>query len=126
MDMRINARPVPQNGNAPPEPAPPPSDELEVLIRARYPIIYVVTWEEERVEKQLARIAAARGKKLFIWTYTAGIFRYGADPQQHRSGSTSTTDPLAALDAVLSHVESAIYLFKDFHPFTEENRANLA
>jgi AAA+ superfamily predicted ATPase len=129
METRINSRPVPQNGNAPPPPEAPtarPSDELEVLIRARYPIIYVVTWEEERVEKQLAQIATARGKKLFIWTYTAGIFRYGAETQQHRSGSTSTTDPLAALDAVLSHVEPAIYLFKDFHPFTEENRANLA
>ena len=27
---------------------------------------------------------------------------------------------------MLQHVEPAIYLFKDFHPFTEENRANLA
>ena len=33
-----------------------PEDELEVLIRARYPIIYVVSWEEERVEKQLGQI----------------------------------------------------------------------
>ena len=27
----------------------PCADELEVLIRARYPIIYVLSWEEERV-----------------------------------------------------------------------------
>src|SRR5262245_28754113 len=25
--------------------------ELEVLIRARYPLIYLVSWEEERVER---------------------------------------------------------------------------
>ncbi|HEY7091296.1 MAG TPA: AAA family ATPase, partial [Tepidisphaeraceae bacterium] len=102
------------------------NDELDVLIRARYPIIYVVSWEEERVEKQLAQIAASRNKKLYIWTYTQGIIRHGADPQTGRSGTGSTTDPLAALDAVLSHVEPAIYLFKDLHPFTEENRSNLA
>ncbi|HEY2588915.1 MAG TPA: AAA family ATPase [Tepidisphaeraceae bacterium] len=103
-----------------------PEDELEVLIRARYPIIYVISWEEERVEKQLAQIAAARNKKFHVWTYTQGIVRYGAEPQRTKSGSGSTTDPLSALDAVLQHVEPAIYLFKDFHPFTEENRANLA
>lgn len=103
-----------------------PEDELEVLIRARYPIVYVVSWEEERVEKQAAQIAAARAKKFYVWTYTQGIVRYGAEPQRAKSGTGSTTDPLAALDAVLQHVEPAIYLFKDFHPFTEENRANLA
>src|SRR5258708_986637 len=106
------------------EPTPCPTNELEILIRSRYPIIYVVSWEEERVEKELAAIALARNKKLYIWTYTLGIARYGTDQQQSRSGHSNTTDPMAALDAVLSHVEPAIYLFKDFHPFTEENRAN--
>jgi AAA+ superfamily predicted ATPase len=103
-----------------------PAEELEVLIRARYPIIYVVSWEEERVEKEIARIAAARNKKFHVWTYTQGIVRYGAETQRTKSSTGSTTDPLAALDAVIQHVEPAIYLFKDFHPFTEENRANLA
>jgi AAA+ superfamily predicted ATPase len=103
-----------------------PEDELEVLIRARYPIIYVLSWEEERVERVLADIAAARNKKFLVWTCTQGIVRFGTEPQHAKSGTGSTTDPLAALDAVLQHVEPAIYLFKDFHPFTEENRANLA
>jgi AAA+ superfamily predicted ATPase len=101
-------------------------DELEVLIRARYPIIYVVSWEEERVAQQLNAIAAKRNKKLYVWTYTQGIVKFGAEPQRAKSGSGSTSDPLAALDAVLAQVEPAIYLFKDFHPFMEENRANLA
>ena len=101
-------------------------EELEVLIRARYPIIYVVTWEEERVAEQLAKIAAQRNKRFYVWTLTQGIVKYGSETQRSKSSSGNTTDPLAALDAVLSHVEPAIYLFKDFHPFTEENRANLA
>jgi AAA+ superfamily predicted ATPase len=104
----------------------PPEDELEVLIRARYPIIYVLSWEEERVEKLVADVATARNKKFYVWTYTQGIVRFGTEPQRAKSGTGNTTDPLAALDAVLQHVEPAIYLFKDFHPFTEENRANLA
>src|SRR5262249_38661667 len=109
----------------PPSPARPP-DELEGLIRARYPIIYVVRWEEERVEQRLNAIAKHRNKQFFIWTYTQGITKFGAEPRRTKSATGSTSDPLAALDAVLAQIEPAIFLFKDFHPFTEENRANLA
>jgi hypothetical protein len=96
-------------------------EELDVLIRARYPIIYVVSWEEERVEAQLARIAAARNKKFFIWTYTQGILKHGSEPpQRSKCGGGSTSDPLTAIDTVISDADPAIYLFKDFHPFTAE------
>ena len=47
--------------------------ELETLIRARYPIIYIVSWEEKRVEDALRNIAQARGKKIFFWTITQGM-----------------------------------------------------
>lgn len=103
-----------------------PAEELDILIRARYPIIYVLSWEEERIEQELARIAAARNKKLYVWTCTQGIVKHGAEPQKTKSGTGNTSDPLSALDAVLQHVEPAIYLFKDFHPFTEEHRSNLS
>lgn len=119
---------APVNGPAPTPPLPPsrPQEELEVLIRARYPLIYVVSWEEERVEKVLAEIARKRNKKLFIWTCTQGIVKPGADAQRGgKIGSGNTTDPLAALDTVLGHVEPAIFLFKDFHPFTDDQRCNV-
>jgi AAA+ superfamily predicted ATPase len=120
-DGRRESRPTPASAAA--RAAPP--DELEILIRARYPIIYVVTWEEERLEQRLAAIARKRNKQFYVWTYTQGITKHGAQPQRTKSGSGTTSDPLAALDAVLAQVEPTIYLFKDFHPFTEENRANL-
>jgi len=100
--------------------------ELEVLIRARYPIIYVTSWEEERVERCLRRIAEGRNKKLFVWTVTQGILKSGVDQQQAKSGAGNTTDPLAALDSVVAQIEPAIYLFKDFHRFTADDRCNLA
>lgn len=103
-----------------------PREELEVLIRARYPIIYLVSWEEERAEQYLAEIAERRKKKLFVWSLTQGLVKYGSEPQRSKGGAGNTTDPLAALDAVLDNFEPAIFLFKDFHPFMEENRSNLA
>ncbi len=102
-----------------------PQQELDVLIRARYPIVYVVSWEEERVERSLRKIAEARNKKLFVWTITQGLVRSGTEPTRTKGGSNSTTDPIAALDAVVDQVEPAIYLFKDFHPFTSGERCNL-
>jgi len=99
--------------------------ELDVLIRARYPIVYVESWEEERVEACLHRIAVARNKNLFVWTVTEGIVKSGAEPQRSRMRTGSTADPLAALDAVIDQVDPSIYLFKDFHRFTEDERCNL-
>lgn len=91
-------------------------EELDVLIRARYPIIYVVSWEEERVERCLRQIAESRNKKLFVWTLSSGIVKSGAEPP--RGKTNATCDPLAALDSVVDQIEPAIYLFKDFHHFT--------
>jgi AAA+ superfamily predicted ATPase len=90
-------------------------DELEVLIRARYPIIYVVTWEEERLEQRLLEIAKKRNKTLHVWTCSQGMVQFGADPQRGKGGSGSTCDPVAGLDAVLAYVEPGIFLFKDLH-----------
>ncbi len=103
-----------------------PREELDVLIRARYPIIYVVSWEEERVERNLREIAERRKKNLFVWTVTQGVCKSGVEPQRAKVGSGNTADPLAALDSVIQHVEPAIYLFKDFHRFTAEDRCNIA
>jgi AAA+ superfamily predicted ATPase len=92
-----------------------PPDELEVLIRARYPIIYVVTWEEERLEQRLLEIAKKRNKTLHIWTCSQGVVQFGTEPQRGKTGGGSTCDPVAGLDAVLSYVEPGIFLFKDLH-----------
>ncbi len=46
------------------------ASELEVLIRARYPLIYIQTSEELRVIPMVMDIAARRGKKAFEWSYS--------------------------------------------------------
>jgi MoxR-like ATPase len=95
--------------------------EIETLIRARYPILYIITNEEMRVQNLIVEIAAKRQKKVFEWTYTNGIVPAGASIQSHKNRSASTKDPLAALDQVIEQVEPAIFLFKDFHPFLSKN-----
>jgi AAA+ superfamily predicted ATPase len=100
--------------------------ELDVLIRARYPIVYIETWEEERIEKTLQDIAKKREKDFYIWTVTDGLMRGDLESPQASGRAHKTTDPVAALDVVIEHIQPAIYLFKDFHRFTEDNRNNLS
>jgi len=88
--------------------------ELETLIRARYPIIYVVSWEEKRVEDALRAITKARGKKMYQWTVTQGMVLNPANRDE------VTRDPLAALDFVLESRDQAVFLLKDFHPFLND------
>ncbi|HLA83555.1 MAG TPA: AAA family ATPase [Thermoguttaceae bacterium] len=84
-----------------------------------------MSWEEERVERCLREIAEKREKSLYVWTVTQGIVRSGTDPQQTKMGGGNTADPLTALDAVIQQMQPAIYLFKDFHRFTVDDRCNL-
>jgi hypothetical protein len=95
--------------------------EIETLIRARYPILYVITSEEMRVQEVLLDIAARRQKKVFEWTYSSGIVPAGASIQSQKGRNPATKEPLAALDLVIDQVEPAIFLFKDFHPFLTRN-----
>jgi ATP-dependent 26S proteasome regulatory subunit len=83
--------------------------QIENLIRARYPILYIVSWEEERVQEALNSIAASRGRKLYTWTVTEGM------SSNSRSRDDSTRDPISALDYVMDCRDPAVFLLKDFH-----------
>lgn len=85
--------------------------ELEMLIRAKYPIIYIVSWEEGRVEAALRRIAQDRGKKILFWTITQGMVQNA----NHRDNATR--DPMNALDFVMDSRDQALFVLKDFHAF---------
>ncbi len=93
------------------------AENLETLIRARYPILYIVSAEETRVQELLARIAESRQKNLYEWSCTTGLCSAGVSIQTQKTKNSPTREPLAALDQVIDQVEPAIFLFKDFHPF---------
>src|SRR5437588_10043873 len=60
--------------------------DIEHLMRARYPLIYILSSEEKRVEKSIADVLAVREKeknyrtKLYTWSVTEGM-RLGKDVQ---------------------------------------------
>ncbi len=91
--------------------------ELETLIRARYPILYIISSEEMRVQGLVVEIARRRQKKVFEWSCNTGIVPAGTSIQSQKLRHAATREPLAALDHVIESVEPAIFIFKDFHPF---------
>lgn len=99
----------------------PLQQEIEILIRARYPILYVVSGEETRVQATIVAIAKGRQKKVFEWSFTTGLVPAGTSIQSQKNRNAATRDPLAALDQVIDQVEPAIFIFKDFHPFLTKN-----
>src|SRR5687767_7317797 len=101
-------------------------EELETLIRARYPLIYIVSAEETRVQQLLSQIAERRQKNVFEWSSTTGLVPAGTSIQLQKLRSSPTRDPVAALDQVIEQVEPAIFLFKDLHPFLGKTNGNHA
>lgn len=96
-------------------------DEIETLIRARYPLLYIVSTEETRVQEVINAIALRRQKKVYEWSYSMGIVPAGTSIQSQKHRNPQTKDPLAALDQVIEQVEPAIFVLKDFHPFLKPN-----
>ena len=93
-------------------------EEINVLIQAQYPLIYLVTSEEERTERAIAMIAQAKSnqRRVFIWTVTHGIVEYG---QSRHVTQHNTVSPEAAIQWVIQQKEPGIFIFKDLHPFID-------
>src|SRR5258708_33090420 len=85
--------------------APTPSHQprfvadLDILIRARYPLIYLVSWEEQRLDAILQDLASAHGKVLLSWSITRGLRRNGGSIREpHGEAWRDPHDKVPAVD----------------------------
>jgi AAA+ superfamily predicted ATPase len=93
-------------------------EDVDRLIRARYPLLYVVTWEEERARKYFMALAEGQGKSLYEWSITDG-FRRLMGPKDAPRQEQRTREPMAVLNEILQSDVAAIYVLKDFHGYLE-------
>ncbi|MBE9139870.1 AAA family ATPase [Nodosilinea sp. LEGE 07088] len=92
-------------------------DELGLLIRARYPIVYIATAEEERAEADIAVCATAQGHRaLYTWDFVDG---YQGNLNDAGFGKRN---PLQALELVekLPATAPAVFVLRDFHRFLDD------
>jgi len=94
---------------------------IETLIRARYPLIYVVSWEEERAMGEIHRVADMLGKKMLDWTISNGLARYRAAVDGRSEGRKDTKDPIIALKEILAIAEPSVIVLRDFHDFMQNS-----
>lgn len=93
------------------------SDEFNLLLRARYPIIYIPTREEERVEAAIAQAAKLQGDRaVYTWDFVDG---YQGNPNDAGFGRRN---PLQALEFVekLPASAPAVFILRDFHRFLDD------
>ncbi len=92
-------------------------DQLDLLIRARTPLIWIRSGEEERVESLLQKAASRlKPRRLASWDYIKGLKGIAS------SQGLGARQPMAVLEW-LQKVDSnnpTILLVKDFHRFCED------
>lgn len=90
------------------------TDELTLLLKARYPIIYINTIEEDRVEYIIRKsIKTSLNRSIYSWDFVDG---YTNNPNNE---GFAKRNPLQALELVerLNAETPALFLLKDFNRF---------
>ncbi|HMS75251.1 AAA family ATPase [Gordonia sp. (in: high G+C Gram-positive bacteria)] len=96
-------------------------DDLALTLRARFPILYVESFEEHRVLAEIATVSGAGGKvrtarAVHTWSTTAGVV------DQAGKQASGTGDPRAALEWFRRNQEPSVLVMRDLHAFLGDDR----
>jgi len=92
-------------------------EELSLSLKARYPILYVNSIEEERIEYTIKKtIKTTLKRSIFTWDFIDG---YGNNPNYK---SVAKRNPMQALEFIeqLNKETPAIFILKDFNRFMND------
>lgn len=89
---------------------------LSNLMRARFPFLYIPTWEEERALSIIRSTVTNEDliktvRKVFIWSVTNGMTEDG------KQGKEDLKAPLKCLEFIATYDQPAVFILKDFHVF---------
>jgi SpoVK/Ycf46/Vps4 family AAA+-type ATPase len=94
-------------------------------LRSRYPLFYVLGWEEERIERLLRSVAKSYyngAGELVVWSANDGFLPIDGDAAGTAlAAGEGLTDPIAALRAIAESERPAMYLMKDLPIWFEAN-----
>lgn len=94
------------------------TEELSLLLRACYPLLYIATPEEERVEGAIRDCAAKQGtpRQVYLWDFVEGYH----DHPNH--AGVGRRNPLQALELVekIPQQTPVIFVLRDFQRFLDD------
>ncbi len=96
-----------------------PRQEFDTLIRSKYPILYVVSWEEERVEQVLQDVCKKLGRQLHTWSVTQGVQPPIVSDQVQKSLSSLRSE-LQVLAQIRETSDFRVIVLRDFHAYTKD------
>ena len=98
--------------------------KLSNLIRARFPMIYIATFEEDRVTRYIKSIATDAKqvkypREIITWTQTKGLYN-----ETTNKAIGDTTCPCKMLEYIRKYDKDSVFIIYDFHVnFGIKNRA---
>jgi SpoVK/Ycf46/Vps4 family AAA+-type ATPase len=96
-----------------------PSEKITRIIKSGTPLLYVATWEEERLERMLSNASEALfGDSREIWLWSAAL-GFTSGPGQDKG----ILDPVEALAFIIQADSDAIFLMKDLPALFETKPA---
>ncbi|MGE0706427.1 MAG: AAA family ATPase [Planctomycetota bacterium] len=112
---QVEQQPVFEHGHL----RPSSVDQLIYLIKARYPLIWITSPEEERVGKLLYRNVAEKcGTRPYTWSITEGFV--DKDPDASDWGAADKIEPIEALKWMKSYNKGpALFVLRDFHEYVK-------
>ncbi|MDL2214210.1 AAA family ATPase [Clostridia bacterium OttesenSCG-928-O13] len=89
--------------------------KMSALMKARFPYVYIPTWEEERAVEMVRGVAGDAElirtvRKVYVWTATDGFVC-----EQDKKQCADTAQPVRAIEFVRQCGDHAVFIFKDFH-----------
>lgn len=99
--------------------------EITTYVKAGYPILNIVSSEEDRAIDLLDELLQKPGvwqepRRLVIWSISRGL----VDVTGQRCGREDTRRPEQALEAMRKAEFPGFFLFKDFHPYIKDGAEN--
>ncbi|MFM6222440.1 MAG: AAA family ATPase, partial [Dolichospermum sp.] len=89
-------------------------EQFDLLLRAKYPLIYVVTAEEEPVEEILTEVAlqSSPSRHILFWDIARGWSDNNAD----KGSVMAALSRVAKHDKVTQDGDNVLYVLRDLHP----------
>ncbi|KPQ37336.1 MAG: ATPases of the AAA+ class [Phormidesmis priestleyi Ana] len=92
-------------------------EELSLLVRSRYPVIYISTREEERADSAIAKCAQEMSDRtVYTWDYVDG---YQGNPNDNGFGKRNPLQALELIEKVPASA-AALFVLRDYHRFLED------
>jgi len=85
--------------------------DLVSYVKAGYPLLQMVTAEENRAELEITRVAKACNRKIVVWSVTEGIHDLTTDSKEN------VKEPVGALTKIRAWEPDTIFVLRDFHAF---------